>query len=318
MKVVIPGGSGQLGGVLARALLARGDEVVVLSRSGSGVGRGVRWDGKTLGAWAEEVDGAEVVINLAGRSVNCRYTPENLAEMMASRVDSTRVVGQAIAQARRPPRVWLQMSTATLYAHRFDAPNDEAKGLIGGNEPDAPAYWRRSIEVALAWEKAQADAPTPATRKVALRTALTMSPDSGGILDTLLGLTRFGLGGAAAGGRQWVSWLHHRDFVRAVEFLIDREDVEGPVNLAAPTPVRQRAFMAALREAYGTKVGLPATKWMLELGAVFLRTDTELLLKSRNVVPGRLLECGFAFEFPEWPSAAHALVSEWKARDDRL
>src|SRR5262245_60158606 len=141
MKVVIPGGTGQLGHVLARALLARGDDVVVLSRSGTGPARAVQWDGSTLGSWARELDGADAVINLAGRSVNCRYTDENLKQMMDSRVESTRAVGHAIAAAAHPPRVWLQMSTATIYAHRFDAPNDEAAGRIGGQEPDAPAYW---------------------------------------------------------------------------------------------------------------------------------------------------------------------------------
>jgi uncharacterized protein (TIGR01777 family) len=313
VKIVIPGGSGQLGAVLARAFLAQGDEVVIVSRGEAPVGRGVRWDGKTLGAWAAELDGADVVVNLAGRSVNCRYTPENLAQMMSSRVDSTRVVGEAIAQARRPPRVWLQMSTATLYAHRFDAPNDEATGIVGGNEPDAPAYWARSVAIAQAWERTQAEASTPHTRQIALRTALTMSPDRHGILDTLLGLTRLGLGGPASNGRQWVSWLHERDFVRAVQFLIARDDLTGAVNLCAPNPLPQRDFMAQLRAAYGIKLGLPATKWMLELGAVFLRTDTELLLKSRYVVPKRLRDAGFTFEFPEWAEAAKELVGRWRS-----
>jgi uncharacterized protein (TIGR01777 family) len=272
------------------------------------------WDGRTLGKWAEDVDGADVVINLAGRSVNCRYTQANLEEMMSSRVDSTRVLGWAIAEANRPPRVWLQMSTATLYAHRFDAPNDEATGRIGGDEPDAPGYWRTSIDIAKAWERAQEEAPTPRTRKVALRTAMVMSADPGGIFDVLLGLVRAGLGGPVAGGRQFVSWIHGRDFVRAVEFLTERDDITGPVNLAAPNPLPQRRFMAALREAWGSHVGLPATKWMVEIGAFLLRTDTELILKSRRVVPGRLTKAGFSFDFPEWPSAANDLVAEWRRR----
>ena len=313
MKIVIPGGSGQLGAVLARAFLAQGDEVVIVSRGEAPVGRHVKWDGKTLGAWAGELDGADVVVNLAGRSVNCRYTPENLAQMMSSRVDSTRVVGEAISQASSPPRVWLQMSTATLYAHRFDAPNDEATGQIGGHEPDAPAYWARSVAIAQAWERTQAEASTPHTRKVAMRTSLTMSPDRHGIFDTLLGLTRVGLGGPASNGRQWVSWLHERDFVRAVQFLIAHDDLDGGVNLCAPNPLPQRDFMAQLRAAYGIKLGLPATKWMLELGAVFLRTDTELLLKSRYVVPKRLLDAGFTFEFPVWVEAAKELVGRWRS-----
>jgi uncharacterized protein (TIGR01777 family) len=313
MKIVIPGGSGQLGGVLSRALRARGDDVVVLSRGGTSEARVVSWDGRTLGPWASEVDGADVVINLAGRSVNCRYTEANLQEMMSSRVDSTRAVGLAIKKAARPPPVWLQMSTATIYAHRFDAPNDEATGRIGGEELDVPSYWKFSIDVAKAWEAAQQEANTPRTRKVALRTAMVMSPGRGGVLDMLLGLTRLGLGGPIAGGSQFVSWIHDRDFVRAIELLIGQGDIAGPVNLAAPTPIPQRDFMAALRRAWGTRVGLPATKWMVEIGAFFLRTDTELILKSRRVVPGRLLESGFVFDFPEWPDAARDVVERRRA-----
>jgi uncharacterized protein (TIGR01777 family) len=314
MKIVIPGGSGQVGQVLARTWGAAGHEVVVLGRGRAvPAGRLVPWDGRTRGDWAREVDGADVVFNLAGRSVNCRYTLANLREMMDSRVESTRVVGEAIGAAARPPRVWLQMSTGTIYAHRFDAPNDEATGLIGGDEPDAPAYWRRSIEIAQAWERTLAEAATPATRKVALRTAMVMSPDAGGVFDVLLGLVRRGLGGASAGGRQYVSWIHDRDFVRAAELLIARDDLDGPVNLASPGPLPQRDFMAALRAAWGRRVGLPAARWMLEVGAFFLRTDTELLLKSRRVVPGRLLDAGFTFEFPEWHAAAADLVARWRA-----
>ena len=308
MRVVLPGGSGQVGGVLARAFRARGYEVVVLSRRASGPGT-IDWDARGDGPWMSALDGADVVVNLAGRSVDCRYTRANLDAMMRSRVDSTRAVGRAIARAARPPRVWLQMSTATIYAHRFDAANDEATGRIGGGEPDAPAYWSFSVEIAKAWEQAQRETETSATRKVALRTAMVMSPDRGGIFDVLLGLVRRGLGGPVGGGRQYVSWLHHRDFVRAVEWLIAREDFEGPVNLAAPNPVPQREFMAALRRAAGVPIGLPATRWMAEIGAFVLSTDTELLLKSRRVVPGRLLGAGFRFDFPDWPPAATELVA---------
>ena len=238
MKIVIPGGTGQVGGVLERALTAAGHEVVIISRS-----RGTRWDGRTLGAWAAEVDGADVVVNLAGRSVSCRYTRENLDEMMRSRVDSARVVGEAIAQAKNPPRVWLQMSTATIYAHRFDAPNDEKTGVIGGSEPGVPGYWGFSVDIAKNWEAELDKADTPHTRKVALRTAMVMSPDRGGVFDYLSWLARLGLGGPIDGGRQYVSWIHDDDFVRAVAFLI-REPVEGAVNVAAPNPLPQREFVA--------------------------------------------------------------------------
>lgn len=317
MKIVVPGGSGQVGGILARARRAHGDEVVILSRDDSsdaaGGARSVVWDGRTLGLWAREIDGADVVVNLAGRSVNCRYTPVNLQAMMTSRVDSTRVVGLAIERATRPPRLWLQMSTATIYAHRFDAPNDELTGQIGGDEADVPAYWRRSIDIARAWEQTLNDADTPRTRRVALRTAMVMSPDRGGIFDVLLGLARSGLGGAVAGGRQFVSWIHDADFVRTIDFLIARDDLDGAINLTATNPLPQREFMAALRAACGSRLGLPATRWMAELGAFVLRTDTELLLKSRRVVPTRLLDAGFHFEHPEWSSAARDLVTRWRA-----
>lgn len=299
MKVVLPGGTGQVGAILDRALTAAGHEVTVLTRRPRRP-REIGWDGATLGAWAEAVDGSDVVINLAGRSVSCRYTAENLRAMMESRVDSTRVVGAAIAAAARPPRVWLQMSTATIYAHRFDAAHDEATGVLGGAEAGVPDYWAYSVDIAENWERAQAAADTPATRKVALRSAMVMSPDRGGVFDVLLWLARLGLGGPVAGGAQFVSWIHDEDFVRAVEFLIARDDIEGPVNLASPGPLPHRDFMRALRTARGVPLGLPATRWMAELGAFALRTDTELLLKSRRVVPGRLRAAGFDFTHPEW------------------
>jgi uncharacterized protein len=305
MKVVIPGGSGQVGTVLARAFHQGGDEVVVLSRRpGIRPWRVVTWDGSTLGNWQREIDGCDVVINLTGRSVNCRYTAANCDEILQSRVLSTRVVGQAIAGARRQPRVWLQASTATIYAHRYDGPNDEYSGILGGGESSAPRSWRFSIDVARAWECAFEEAVTVGTRKVALRSAMTLSPDAGGIFDTLAGLARRGLGGSAGDGRQFMSWVHHEDFIAAVQWLIERDDVEGVVNVAAPNPLPNAEFMRILREACGIPIGLPATRWMLEIGAVFMRTETELILKSRRVVPARLLEHGFTFKYPHWRDAA--------------
>nr|WP_202897466.1 TIGR01777 family oxidoreductase [Actinopolymorpha pittospori] len=318
VKIVIPGGTGQIGGILTRSLTEAGHDVTVLSRRvdqsmGPGV-RMVRWDGRTRGSWTEEVDGCDALINLAGRSVSCRYTPANLQEMMSSRVDSARVVGEAIEEATKPPRVWLQMSTATIYAHRFDAPNDEVTGIIGGAEKDTPAYWSYSVDIARAWEAAQEERTTPGTRKVALRTAIVMSPDRGGAFDVLLRLARLGLGGAVAGGAQFVSWIHDVDLARAVDFLLTRDDLTGPVNVAAPHPLPNRAFMRAVRAAWKVPLGLPATRWMAELGAFAIRSDTELLLKSRRVVPGRLVDAGFDFEFPEWPEAAADLVRRVRAR----
>ena len=316
MKIVIPGGSGQVGSLLARAFQKRGDEVVVLSRgSGSNPWRTVLWDGETLGDWGSEVDGADVVINLAGQTVNCRYTSENRRVIIDSRVKSTRVLGQAIGEANQPPPVWLQASTATYYAHRFDAPNDEATGIIGGSEPNAPDTWRFSIDVVTKWERELNAAATPQTRKVLMRSAIVMSPDAGGPFDMLLRLVRFGLGGRAGDGRQYVSWIHDQDFVRALDWLIQHEDLAGPINLAAPSPLPNSEFMQTLREAWGTRLGLPATEWMLELGALALRSETELILKSRRVVPARMLASGFSFEFPDWSAAAGDLCARWRERN---
>ncbi len=253
------------------------------------------------------------MINLTGRSVNCRYTTANRAEILESRVRSTRVVGQAIAGAKRPPRAWLQASTATIYAHRYDAPNDETSGVLGGNEQSAPPSWKFSIDVARAWESAFNEATTPETRRIALRSAMTLSSDAGGVFDTLVGLVRRGLGGSAGDGRQFMSWIHYEDFVAAVRWLIDREDIEGVVNLAAPDPLTNADFMRVLRKAVGVPLGLPASNWMLEIGAILMRTETELILKSRRVVPARLLECGFTFRFPSWSDAARDLCQQWNA-----
>lgn len=301
MRIVIPGGSGHIGVFLRRGLTEAGHDVTVVGRT-----EGVRWDGRTLDPAV--LDGADAVVNLAGRSVNCRYTAENLRQMMSSRVDSARAVGGAIAQTSRPPRVWLQMSTATIYAHRFDAPNDEVTGILGGGEPEVPRYWDYSVEIARRWEAEQARAATPATRKVALRTAIVMSPGKGGAFEALRRMVKLGFGGPVAGGAQYVSWLHEADFVRAILFLLTAE-LTGPVNLAAPNPLPQKDFMRELRAACGVPVGLPATRWMAELGAWAIRSDTELLLKSRRVVPTRLLDAGFTFHHPTWPEAARDLAA---------
>jgi uncharacterized protein (TIGR01777 family) len=317
MKIVIPGGSGQVGTVLARAFQADGHDVVVLSRCPRvQPWRVVCWDGVSLGAWRGEVDGSDVVINLTGRSVNCRYTASNRREILESRVLSTRVVGQTIAQAARPPRVWLQASTATIYAHRYDGTNDERTGVLGGGESSAPSAWRFSIDVARAWERAFDEVRLTRTRKVALRSAMTLSPDPGGVFDTLIALVRRGLGGSAGDGRQFMSWIHYEDFVAAIRWLIEHDEVDGVVNVASPDPLPNADFMRLLRDAAGVSIGLPANKWLLEIGAAFMRTETELILKSRRVVPARLLEHGFTFKFPNWRDAAVDLYQQWKARLD--
>ncbi|HKS29147.1 MAG TPA: TIGR01777 family oxidoreductase [Pyrinomonadaceae bacterium] len=313
MKIVIPGGTGQVGTVLARAFHKDGHDVVVLSRSPAKASwRVLFWDARSLDDWRAEFEGADAVINLAGRSVNCRYTKLNRQLIKESRVDSARVVGEAISKAAKPPRVWLQMSTATIYAHRYDAPNDEANGIIGGEEPNAPDTWRFSIDVASSWERVTDEAATPETRKVKMRSAIVMNPDPASPFDLLLNLVRYGLGGKSGDGRQYVSWIHDEDFVRAVYWLIEHEELAGPVNLAAPNPLPNAEFMRALREAWGIRLGLPASALMLEAGAFFMRSETELILKSRRVTPARLLESGFRFLFPGWPEAAADLCLRWR------
>lgn len=315
MKLVLPGGSGQVGTILARHFHARGDTVVVLGRAPvNAPWRTVAWDARTLGAWTGELEGADVVINLAGRSVNCRYTPENRDAIMQSRVVSTRLLGDAIRAAKSAPKLWLQSSTATIYAHRYDAANDEATGIIGGIEPDAPDTWRFSIDVARAWEAAADAIGLPSTRLVKLRSAMVMSPDRGGIFDTLLGLVRRGLGGTSGDGRQYLSWIHDADFIAAIEWIIEHEHLTGAINLAAPEPLPNAEFMRALRRAWGMLIGLPATEWMLAIGAVLMRTETELVLKSRRVVPGRLLSDGFMFQHPTWADAAADLCARVRRR----
>jgi len=316
MKIVIPGGTGQVGGLLARTFHSDGHQVVVLSRRpGTAPWRVVPWDAETLGPWTAEIDGADVVLNLAGRSVNCRYSAANRKAIKDSRVISSGAVGQAISQAARPPRLWLQASTATIYAHRYDAANDEATGILGGSEENAPDTWRFSIDVAKSWERAAEEIVLPRTRLVLVRSAMTMSPNRGGVFDALLGLVRRGLGGASGNGRQYVSWIHELDFIRSIYWLIDN-DLAGPVNLTSPAPIPNAEFMRTLRKAWGSRFGLPASEWMLAIGALFLRTETELILKSRRVVPGRLIQSGFTFQFPTWAEAAVDLCRRWRDRYD--
>jgi uncharacterized protein len=327
LRIVIPGGSGQVGQMLARHLQQRGHHVTVLTRGPyAAQWQTVHWDGEHIGPWTETLEGADVCINLAGRSVNCRYTAENRATIYNSRINSTRLLGSVIAGLAEPPRVWLNASTATIYRHTMnrpglDWPMNESNGELGGNEliggrRRAPDTWNFSIGVAKDWETTFFAAPTPRTRKVAMRSAITFIPTPGNAFAILLNLVRFSLGGTQGSGRQFVSWIHEADFVRAVEFLIDHEEMDGVVNIASPNPLPNREFMEALRDAWGMPNGFPAPAPLIELAAFFLRTESELVLKSRRVVPGRLLDAGFEFEFPEWREAAEDLVRQWRHRHD--
>jgi uncharacterized protein (TIGR01777 family) len=261
---------------------------------------------------------SDVCINLAGRSVNCRYTPANRKAIFESRVRSTLLLNDVIGSLNQPPRVWLNASTATIYRHALDRAMDEAGGELGGNEPGAPDTWNFSIDVAKSWEHAFFGTPTPLTRKIAMRSAITFSPDRGGAFDLLSALARMGLGGTQGSGRQFVSWIHESDFARAVELLISHEELAGVVNLASPNPLPNADFMRALRNAWGVGLGPGIPGWMIELGAFLKRTESELVLKSRRVVPGRLLGAGFEFLFPQWPAAAQNLVVEWRKRSGHV
>jgi len=308
-RIVLAGGSGFLGRLLGRRWIQGDGEVVVLTRSPSqrdGEIKEVHWDGATLGAWTAQIDGARAVVNLTGRSVDCRYDARNRREILQSRVNSTRVLGEAIAKSGQPPPVWLNSSTATIYRHAFDRPMDEATGEIVATPEAKDAF---SVEVACAWEKALADAGTPATRRVALRTAMVLGAGRNSVLPVLRRLARLGLGGKMASGRQFVSWILEEDFCRAVQWLIERDDISGPVNLAAPNPVTNRELMETMRRVCGAPFGLPASRWMLEIGAFLLRTETELMIKSRRVVPGRLLAAGFDFRFPTFEHAVRDVAS---------
>jgi len=328
LRIVIPGGEGHLGRLLARRLSGQGHRVTTLARTlrhSAGAAQSdascgpkgweiTLWDGKSLGSWVEVLEHADVLINLAGRSVDCRYTPANRAAILQSRVQSTAILAKAIESLRCPPRLWLNASTATIYRHALDRDMDEATGELGGNEPCAPDSWRFSIDVARQWERTFFAPHTPHTRKVALRSAMVMSIQPGGVFEVLLRLVRNRLGGKWGSGSQYMSWIHEEDFFRSVEFLIGQEHIAGAVNLAAPGPLPNEQFLARLRKAWGTSIGLPAAEWMLEIAAFFLRTETELLLKSRRVVPGVLLDYGFEFSFPQWAEAASDLVWRWKGK----
>ena len=317
MKIVIAGGSGQVGSVLARHFHAKGDEVVILSRSPKDTPwKTAIWDAQSRGEWIKELEGAGVLINLTGRIVNCRYNYKHRCEIWSSRARSVRVLGEVVNELQSPPKLWLQASTATIYAHSFDKANDEYTGIIGGTEKDSPEKWRFSIDVARAWEGEFSLVSTPKTRKVALRSAMVMSYDKDSIFDYLLWLVRLGLGGTAGHGKQYISWIHYLDFISSLEFIINNAHIEGAVNICSPNPLPNKAFMKILRQAWGQKIGLPAFEWMLEIGAIFLKTETELILKSRRVMPTRLLNEGFAFSFPDWKEASKDLCQKWKETND--
>ena len=294
-KIIIAGGSGFLGISLASHLAERGASVVILSRSepkAKGAWQHRVWDGRTTGDWQDELNGAAGLINLAGRSVNCIKTPDHRDEILRSRVESTRVLGQALRSVDSPPPVWVQMSTAHIYGDPPQAlcTEDSAEGY--GLAPD----------VARAWEAAYAGSVLPSQRQVILRTSFVLGRDRGagaGAMDTLRPLARFGLGGRVGSGSQGMSWIHERDLNRLFERGLTNPDMQGMYIASAPHPVSQVEFNRELRRSVGMPLGLPAYSWMVRIGApLLLRTDPELALYGRYVRSRRLEEEGFEFELP--------------------
>lgn len=307
-KLIISGGSGFLGSLLTDHFGSQFEEIVLLSRKlvpnslreqkpKHKNTRTVLWDAKTLSGWEAEFDGADVIINMAGRSVDCRYSQKNKNLIMNSRVDSTAIIGKAIEQCERPPKVWLNSSTATIYRHSLDKEMTEANGEIGTGF---------SVSVAKAWEHAFFSSRSLQTRKVALRTSIVLGKN-GGALQPIKKITQLGLGGKQGNGKQKFSWIHEEDFVRSLDFLI-QSDIEGAVNIVAPKPSTNEELMRLMRNTLKVPFGIPSPKPLLEIGAFIIRTETELLLKSRNVIPERLEEAGFKFKHPELKETLNGLL----------
>jgi len=304
-KVVLAGGSGFLGQALSRSLSSDGYEVVVLGRSPAprgAIGRFVIWDGQKLEEWKTELEGADALLNLTGRSVDCRYTEENRELILNSRVDSTRVLGQAIKDCVDPPKVWLNSSTATIYKDRRGdlEPHDESSDDFGMGF---------SVGVAQAWEKAFGESAIDGVRKVALRVSIVLGRD-GGAFPVMRRFAKLGLGGAQGPGSQWMSWLHIDDWVGVARFLMENQSVDGAVNLAAPNPVTNASFMREMRKRFAPMgIGLPAPSLFVRIGAFFMRTAPELVLKSRKVVSATLAESGYSFKYPDLAQAIRNLAA---------
>jgi uncharacterized protein (TIGR01777 family) len=288
-RVILAGGSGFLGQSLVGALATQGYEVVVLTRHltrDPGPARQAHWDGKSLGEWASLVDGAAAVVNLTGKSVNCRYTPENRREIIESRIDSVNVVGRAIAQCTTPPNAWVQAGSLAIYGDAGDQLCDEAT-------PPGTGF---PVETCLLWEEAFNSVDTPRTRKVFLRIGFALGPN-GGALETLSKLARFFLGGTVGNGRQYISWLHNHDLNRMFVSGIECDDIDGVFNATGPTPVTNAEFMRELRRVIGRPWSPPAPSWAVRIGAALMGTEGELALTGRRCVPGRFLERGFEFKY---------------------
>ncbi len=302
-KLIIAGGSGFIGKNISQHFKDKGYSVIVFTRGSSKIRNEVQyvcWDAKTLGSWTTELEGADLVINLTGKSVDCRYTEINKKEILNSRVDSTKIIGEAIQKCKIPPKLWINSSTATIYRYSLDKAMTEENGEFGNDF---------SMNVAKAWEDAFFSAPTPSTRKVALRISLVLGKNEG-VLPVLKRLTKIGLGGKHGNGKQKFAWIHIADLIRIIDFIEKNNDQEGPINCTAPETIDNRCFMRTLRNAVHATFGIPTPKWMLVIGTFVLRTESELILKSRFVQPKRLLDAGFIFKFDNVEIALHNLIHE--------
>ena len=300
-KIVLAVGNGYLGTVLANYYKDKTEEIVILSRhekQTEGNIRTVTWDGKTAGKWTAELVNADLLVNLCGKNVNCRYTEKNKAEIFASRLLPTELLGQVIRDLYEPPKLWINLASATIYRHAEDRPQDEVTGEIGTGF---------SVDVCNAWEAAFNKYETPKTRKVALRMGIVLGR-SDSVFPRLLNLVRLGMGGMQGNGEQYVSWVHELDAARSTEWLLDHPQLTGVINCTAPIPIKNAELMHNIRKTYGMPIGLPAPKWLLEIGSVVIGTETELILKSRWVLPKRLLDSGFKFEFETAEAAVEDIL----------
>lgn len=305
-KIVIAAGTGFIGTGMIE-YFGSDNDIVILTRhpvAGHGRVKYVEWDGKTLNAWSKELENTDLLVNLAGKSVNCRYTEENKQEIFDSRTNATAVLGAAIRTLQHPPALWINAASATIYRHAEDRPMDEYTGEM---ENDF------SVQVCKRWEATFNQEETPGTRKAILRIAVTLG-HQGGVMEPYLNLVKFGLGGHQGSGRQQFSWVHITDVCRMMEWLHEHPELDGVFNCSAPHPVSNRQFMKTLRKAAGHFLGLPASTWMLRIGARLIGTETELLLKSRWVLPTRALQAGFVFQYPELQSAMENIIGRLPRR----
>lgn len=288
-KLIIAAGTGFLGQVLVNHFKDSFEEIVILTRGKSEFKdtiKYVNWNAKSFSGWEKELENCDVLINLAGKSVDCRYTEKNKQEIYDSRIESTKILNEAVLQCQNPPKHWLNSSTSTIYRYSLDKQMDELNGEIGDDF---------SMNIAKSWEKAFFETKTPKILKTALRTSIVLGKNGGAFIP-LKTLAKFGLGGKQASGNQFISWIHEEDFARAISFVIENK-LENEINIVSPNPIRNKDFMTKLRKAVGISFGISQPKWLLEIGAKLIRTEPELVLKSRNVIPKRLQENGFTFQY---------------------